>query len=350
MKRRCFSFGLAGLGARILATAAAGRSGMAELGSVAGLVGVAAGPGLARAQAPDYPSRPLRLVVPYPPGASTDQLGRMVAQKLSQAFGQSVVVENRAGASGNIGTEAVAKAAPDGYTIVLGTDATHAANAHFMAAPTFDPLRDFTPLTMAAANPIVLVVNPSVPAATLRELLDYGRANPDRFAYGSSGTGSPHHLAGELLRQQTGVPFTHVSYRGGSPAVNDVLGGQIPMVFASLVTVLPMIKAGRLRAIAITQSTRYAGLPDVPTVGETVPGFEMNSWLGFFGPAGLPEPVTRRLSQELVRALRDPDTQSRLDAGGLIVVANTPAEFAAQVRKDFEQRGRLIRAANIKPE
>ena len=298
--------------------------------------------------AQDYPNKALRLVVAYPPGASSDALARSVAQKMSQNMGQPIVVDNRAGASGNIGTEHVAKQAADGYTFMLGTDATHAANMHLTATPSFHPIRDFTPLTLAALNPIVLVVNPAVPARTLRELVDYGRANPDKIAYGSSGSGSPHHLAGELLRQVSGVPFLHVPYKGGAQAVTDVLGGQIPMVFSSLITVLPHIRSGKLRAIALTQATRYAGLPEVPTFAETLPGFEMNSWLGFFAPAGLPEAVTRRLNEELVKALRDPEVQPRLDAGGLIVTTLSPADFAAMVRKEYEQRGRLISAAGVK--
>ena len=298
--------------------------------------------------AQDYPNKALRLVVAYPPGASSDALARSVAQKMAQSLGQPVVVDNRAGASGNIGTEHVAKQAADGYTFMLGTDATHAANMHLTATPSFHPIRDFTPLTLAALNPIVLVVNPAVPARTLRELVDYGRANPDKIAYGSSGSGSPHHLAGELLRQVSGVPFLHVPYKGGAQAVTDVLGGQIPMVFSSLITVLPHIRSGKLRAIALTQATRYAGLPEVPTFAETLPGFEMNSWLGFFAPAGLPEAVARRLNEELVKALRDPEVQPRLDAGGLIVTTLSPADFAAMVRKEYEQRGRLISAAGVK--
>ena len=298
--------------------------------------------------AQDYPNKALRLVVAYPPGASSDALARSVAQKMSQNMGQPIVVDNRAGASGNIGTEYVAKQAGDGYTFMLGTDATHAANMHLTATPSFHPIRDFTPLTLAALNPIVLVVNPAVPARTLRELVDYGRANPDKIAYGSSGSGSPHHLAGELLKQVSGVPFLHVPYKGGAQAVTDVLGGQIPMVFSSLITVLPHIRSGKLRAIALTQATRYAGLPEVPTFAETLPGFEMNSWLGFFAPAGLPEAVTRRLNEELVKALRDPEVQPRLDAGGLIVTTLSPTDFAAMVRKEYEQRGRLISAAGVK--
>lgn len=299
---------------------------------------------------PEYPNKPLRMVVPYPPGASTDSLGRIVAQKISVSLGQPVVVDNRGGASGNIGSDFVAKSAADGYTLMVGTDATHTANLFLTAAPTFHPVKDFTALTQAVANPIVLVVHPGIPAKNLAELIAYCKQHPGQLAYGSSGTGSPHHLAGELLKQLTGVPFVHVAYRGGGPAVTDLLGGQIPMVFSSLITVLPHIKSGKLKAIGFTQSSRYPGLPQVPTFAETLPGFEMNSWLGFFAPAKLPPAVTKRLQSELVKALRDNEVSAKLDSMGLMVVANSAEDFAEQVRKELEQRGKLIQQAGIKPE
>ena len=305
-------------------------------------------PGLALAQ--NYPDKPIKLVVPYPPGASTDAVGRMVGQKVAAALGQPVVVDNRGGASGNIGTEVVARAAPDGYTFGLGTDATHAANFFMQEKPSFDPLKDFTPLAIAAMNPIVLVVHPSVPANNLTELIAYAKANPNRSGYGSSGTGSPHHLAGELLKQRTGVNFVHVPYRGGGPAVTDVLGNQIPMVFASVITVLPHIKEGRLKAIGVTGAKRYEGLPSVPTLGETLQGFEMPSWLAFFGPAKMPEPIARRLSDELVKALNDPEVKAKLNAAGMEWVGGGPAELTAIQRKDSEMKGKLIKANNIKPD
>lgn len=297
-----------------------------------------------------YPERPIRLVVPYPPGASTDILGRTVAEKMSASLGQQVIVDNKGGASGNIGAEFVSRAEPDGYTFMVGTDATHAANYHLMAKPTFHPIENFTPLTLAVANPVVLIVHPSIPVKTVSELVDYVKAHPDKGSFGSSGIGSPHHLAGELLRQMSGAPLVHVSYRGGGPAMTDVLGGQIPMIFASVVTALPHIKSGKVRAIGVTQTSRYPGLPDVPAIAETLPGFEMNSWLAFFAPAKLSPTLTAKLNQEIVKALRAPDVREKMDAGGLVVVANSPEEFAAQQKRDFEQRGRLIKSAGIKAE
>ncbi len=303
-------------------------------------------PSLATAQT--YPDKQIRLVVPYPPGASTDSLGRMVAQKISVALGQTVVVDNRAGASGNIGSELVSKAAPDGYTFLLGTDATHAANMNMVPNPPFNPVRDFTPLSLAALNPIVLVVHPSIAANNIRELVALVKSNPSKGSYGTSGSGSPHHLSGELLKQRSGAPLTHVPYRGGGPALNDVMGGQIPMIFASAITVIPHIQSGRVRAIAVTGAQRYEGLPNVPTIAETYEGFDMPSWLAFFGPANMPEAISRRLSEEINKALLEPETKNKLTTSGLIVVGGGSAELGATVKREFELRGKLIREANIK--
>lgn len=305
-------------------------------------------PTLSRAQ--DYPDHALRLVVPYPPGASTDAVSRIVGAKAATTLGQSIIVDNRGGASGNIGTEIVAKAAPDGYTFGLGTDATHAANAHLFRHPAFDPLKDFTPLALAAMNPIVLVVNPACPAKNLAELVAWVKANPSKGGFGSSGTGSPHHLAGELLRMRTGAPFVHVPYRGGGPALNDTLAGQISILFASAITVLPHIKTGKLRALGVTTPKRYAGLPDVPAIAETLPDFDVPSWLAFFGPAKLPAPIARRLSDALVGALRDPEVNEKLTVNGMEVVAGGPEQLAALQRKDYEFKGKLIREAGIHAE
>jgi tripartite-type tricarboxylate transporter receptor subunit TctC len=304
-------------------------------------------PGALTAQSA-WPDRPVRLVVPYPPGASTDALGRMVAQKVSAAIGQPVVVENRAGASGIIGTEHVARAAPDGYTFLLGTDSTHASSTHMTATPSYHPIRDFTPLTLAAANPIVLVTHPGVPARTLPELVEWLRRNPDKGGFGSSGAGSPHHLSGELLRERSGASFVHVPYKGGAPAIADLIGGQISMVFASAITILPHVQSGRLRAIAVTSASRYPGLPEVATVAETYAGFEMSSWLAFFAPANLPTPIQTRLSSEIRRAISDQENRDKLAAGGLIVVASDPAELARVVEREFAARGRLIREAGLR--
>jgi tripartite-type tricarboxylate transporter receptor subunit TctC len=302
------------------------------------------------ALAQSYPDKPIRLVVPYPPGASTDAVGRIVGQKLSANIGQTVIVDNRAGASGNIGTEFVSRSAPDGYTFVMGTDATHASNSFLTANPTFDPIKDFTPLAIVAMNPIALVVHPSVPAKDLNELVAWIKANPGKGGFGSSGTGSPHHLAGELLKARTGAPLIHVPYRGGGPALNDLMGGQISLLFASAITVVPHIQSGKVKAIALTSAKRSGILPNVPTMGESLDGFEMPSWLAFFGPAKMPDAVTRRLSDELVKVLSDPDVRARLTAAGMDVVAGGQAELTELQRREYQSRGKLIRDANIKGE
>ena len=302
------------------------------------------------ALAQSYPDKPIRLVVPYPPGASTDAVGRIVGQKLSANIGQTVIVDNRAGASGNIGTEFVGRSAPDGYTFVMGTDATHASNSFLTANPTFDPIKDFTPLAIVAMNPIALVVHPSVPAKDLNELVAWLKANPGKGGFGSSGTGSPHHLAGELLKARTGAPLMHVPYRGGGPALNDLMGGQISLLFASAITVVPHIQSGRVKAIALTSAKRSGILPNLPTMGESLDGFEMPSWLAFFGPAKMPDAVTRRLSDELVKVLSDPEVRARLTAAGMDVVAGGQAELAELQRREYQSRGKLIRDANIKGE
>lgn len=295
-----------------------------------------------------YPDKPIRLVVPYPPGASTDAAARLIGQKVSALLGQAVVIDNRGGASGNIGTEYVARQPADGYTFVLGTDATHAANHHLVAKPTFNPLEDFTPLALIAMNPVVLVVHPSVPANTLREYIEGVRSGKIQGAYGSSGTGSPHHLAGELLKSRTGASLVHIAYRGGGPAVADLLGGQIPAVLASVITVLPHIQAGKLRALAVTDTTRYSGLPNVPTIGETYEGFDVPSWLALFAPAKLPEPVSRKLGGAIQTALQDAEIKTKLDSAGLVVPADPSPHALSQLQKrDYALKGKIIRDAGI---
>ncbi|HEY8709071.1 MAG TPA: tripartite tricarboxylate transporter substrate binding protein [Burkholderiaceae bacterium] len=304
----------------------------------------------AAAMGQGYPNRPIRLVVPYPPGASTDAVARIVGQKMAEDLGQPVIVDNKGGASGNIGSDFVAKAAPDGYTLLLGTDATHTANYFLFKNFPYDPIRDFTPLTMAAKNIVVLVANPAFPPNNIRELIDYAKKNPGKLSYGSAGTGSPHHLAGALLNQLAGIDIQHVPYKGGGPAANDVLGGQIPMIYASLVGVLQQIKVGKLKVLGVTEKTRYSGLPDVPAIGETVPGFSMSSWLGFFAPAHLPAAIQARLHASLVKALASPEVAAKLNAQGLLVVGDTPEQFAAQQKADFEQRGALVKSIGLQPE
>jgi tripartite-type tricarboxylate transporter receptor subunit TctC len=302
------------------------------------------------AWAQSYPQKPITIIVPYPPGATTDITARTVGEKLHASLGQPVIVDNRSGASGNIGSSLAARSAPDGYTLVLGTDATHATNVFLFKNPGFDPVKDFAPITLAVRNIIGLAVNPAVPASSVRELIGYAKTHPNALAFGSSGTGSPHHLAGELLKQMAGIQMVHVPYRGGGPAVADLLGGQIPMAFLSLAAVVPQAKAGKIKLLAILEGERYPPLPDVPTVAETVPGVEISSWLGFFAPAGTPASIIDILNHEIVKALKAPDVMEKLEPLGLAVVGNAPAEFAAIVKSDLKRRGEIIRASGLEAE
>jgi tripartite-type tricarboxylate transporter receptor subunit TctC len=313
------------------------------------LVAVLAFPLIALAQA--WPSKPIRLVVPYPPGGSTDLLARTIGQKVGEALGQQIIVDNRAGAGGMLGSEIVARAAPDGYTILLGTGATHGLTLLLSKAIPYDPVKDFTPITAAVEVPIILCVSLQVPAATARELVDYAKKNPGKLAYGSSGTGSPHHLSGELLRQVAGIDVVHVPYKGAAPAVQDLIGSQIPMVFTTLSTALPHIKAGKIRAIGFVEAKRQPSVPEIPTIGESVPGYVMPaSWLGFFAPAGLPDPILRRLNAEIVKAVQSPDVKAKLETAGMPVVGTGSEEFAKMVKDDIETFRKIVNAAGIKPE
>jgi len=310
---------------------------------------VLAVPLIAFAQA--WPAKSIRLVVPYPPGGSTDLLGRAVAQKLGESLGQQIVVDNRGGANGTLGSDMVARAAPDGYTFLLGTGATHGITSLMSKAVPYDPVKDFTPITAAAEVPIVLVTHPGVPAASVKELLEYGRKNPGKLSFGSSGTGSPHHLAGELFKQVSGIDMVHVPYKGAGPAVQDLLGGQIPLVFTTLSTALPHIKGGKLRALGLVEAKRQPSAPEIPTIGESISGYAMpRSWLGFFAPAGLPDAILKRYNAGIVSAVRSPDVRTKLEAAGMPVVGTSSEEFARMVREDIETFRKIVNGAGLKPE
>lgn len=308
---------------------------------LAAVLASAAHPG---AWAQTYPSKPIRIVVPYPPGGTADVLARILGQRIAEHLGQTVIVDNRGGAGGNIGTELVAKAAPDGYTLVLGTVATHGINSHATRKIPYDPVRDFAPIAALAQNIICVAANPSLPVHSIRELVDYAKQNPGKLSFASSGTGTPHHLAGELLNQMAGIDMVHVPYKGATPAVLDTMTGQVQIGFLSLATALPHIKAGKLRILAVVEGARSPSMPDVPTVGETVKGFEISSWLGLFAPAGTPPEIVKKLNAEVVRTLTSPDTRASLEVQGLNIVVNSPEQFAAQVKLDYERWGRLIKS------
>ena len=304
---------------------------------------------LASAQA--WPDKPVKLIVPYPPGASTDALGRIIGQKVSAALGQPVVVDNRAGASGNIGTEALARASADGYTFGLGTDATHASNVHLVEKAPFQPLRDFTPLALAAMNPIVLVVHPSVPANNLQELVALSKARPATIRYASPGVGSSLHLAGELFKQHTGTDLLHVAYKGTGPAMNDVLGGTVPLMFTNLPAALPHLQSGKLIALGITEAQRSSVAPKIPTLAEQgIQGVNVTSWYGLLAPAGTPAVVVEQLARDAAEFLSQPDVKERLTAQGMAQNTMTPAAFAKEMRDETAVWAGVIKSRNIKAE
>lgn len=298
-----------------------------------------------------YPARPIRVVAPFPPGASIDIVARTIGQKMSESMGQPFVIENKAGASGAIGTELLARAAPDGYTIGIGNPSTHVLPIALKRKVRYDGVKDFTPLSAIAKNILAIVVDPALPVKSIRELVDYARRNPGTISYGTPGNGTSHHLIGEMLNEVAGIDMLHVGYRGGGPAITDLLSGQIPAGVASLTTVMPFVKSGRIRVIAILDDRRYPDLPDVPTGIESFPGFEAKaSWTGMFGPAGLPAEIVARLHAELRKALGDPDVRRRLEANGFEVIGSSPAEFRTLLDSDIALWSRIARARNINVE
>ena len=303
----------------------------------------------AHAQSPDAdPSRGITIVVPFTAAGATDILARIVAQKLSEKFDKSVVVENRPGAGGNIGTALVAKSPPDGYTLVMATIGTHAINSSLYKSMPYDAVRDFTPLTRVAMVPTVLVVNKDAPYNTVQELIAYGKANPGKLTFGSSGNGTTLHLSGELFKLRTGVQMTHIPYKGSTPAIADLMGGQISMVFDNMPSVIQHIKGGRLKALGVTSSTRNAQLPEVPTIEESgVPGYEVWSWFGLLAPAGTPEAVIDRLNREIVAIIRQPDVNTRILELGSVPTPETSAEFGAFIRAETDKWARVVREAGV---
>jgi tripartite-type tricarboxylate transporter receptor subunit TctC len=262
-----------------------------------------------------------------------------------------VVVDNRPGAGGNVGAGQAARAPADGYTLMIGTDAMMTSNLHLYKSMPFDPLKDFTPITSIGANIICLAVNTQrLPVNSVPELIAHAKANPGKLQYGSSGIASPHHLAGELLAQKAGIQIVHVPYRGGGLAVNDLLGGHIPMAFLSLSAAVPQLATGKIKIIALVEKTRYAAMPDVPIIAETLPGYEMSSWLAFFAPAATPAPVVTRLNQTMVKILNEEPVKEKLAKLGLVVNAGKPEEVTEIIRKGIATRGELVKAANIQPE
>jgi len=292
-------------------------------------------------------TRPIRLVVPWAPGGTTDILARIVAEPLGQALGQPVLVENRSGASGNVGSDIVAKAPPDGHTILFGSMSTHAMNHALMRSMPFDGVADFTPLAMLGFAVNTMVVHPSVPARTVPEFIEHARANPDRIAYASAGPGSTNHLCAALLESMAGIRMVHVPYRGGQPAVTDTVAGQTQLLFSAATQTMPHVEGGRLRLLAVTEASRWSRRPEVPTVGETVPGYEMAVWYGAFGPKGMDPALQQRLNAELNRVMELPAVKDRLAGMGVEVAPESTAAFAQRLRADAEKWGALIRRLGI---
>ena len=303
------------------------------------------------AAAQTYPSRPVNLIVGFAPGGGTDTVARVMQKKMAEYLGQSVVVENRAGAGGTIAAAVVAKAEPDGYTILLATIAALAVAPHLNSKLPYDPIKDFAPVSMATESGNVLVVHPSVPVKTLAEFIKLANSKPGGIAYGTSGVGSAGHLAGELFRLTAKVNLTHVPYKGGGPAMSDLLGGQIPSVFASATTATPQVQSGKLVALGSTGSKRSQALPNVPTIAEQgFPGYEATNWYAFVAPAKTPRAVVSRLNREIVRTLNDPDTHAAILKQGEEPTPSTPEELGAKIKREHATWGRVIRDAGIPKE
>ena len=298
-----------------------------------------------------YPAKPVRVVVPYPPGGAPDLVTRLIAQKISVPLGQPVVVENRAGASSIIGAEYVARAAPDGYTLLLGTTTTHVTNMLLIRKLPYDAFKDFTPITAVLEPVTSLVVHPSLPVNSVQELVAYAKRNPGKISYSSTGIGSVFHLAGEIFNLVSGVDMVHVPYKGAVQALADTIAGRVEVSYAALGNSLPQVRAGKLKMLAVLEGTRVASLPEVPTVKESVPGFEKPSgWYAFFGPAGLPLPIVSRLNAEIVKVLQTPEIRSGFEANAQLVIASSPAELAALMKKTFDTFVKAIEVAGLKPE
>jgi tripartite-type tricarboxylate transporter receptor subunit TctC len=304
-------------------------------------------PGLTHAQNTAYPARPIKFIVPITPGGSNDVVARVIAQKLTEQWGQAVTVDNRPGAGMNLGADLVAKSPPDGYTWLLGANNIFVTNPHVGKTP-FDVFKDFTPISQVALVPFVLVVHPSVPAKNVAELVAYAKANPDKLNYGSSGNGSPQQLASEMLNHAAGIQMQHVPYKGAVPAITDLLGGRIQVFIGAVNSLLPHIKEGKLRLIAGAGGKRFAAFPDVPAIAETVPGVALDVWLGVFMPAGVPKDMVAKVNTDIARVLQLPDVKANLSGQGIEPAPSSPEALAATIKDDYARWGKVIREANIK--
>ncbi len=297
----------------------------------------------------NYPDRPIRIIVTFPPGGPTDIIARTVGQKLAEKWGQPVVVDNRAGAGGNIGTDLAAKAAPDGYTLLLSNFGPLAISPFVYSKLPYDPVKDLAPITLAATAWFFVVTHPAVPVTSIKELIALAKAKPDQIAFASAGNASPSHLASALFQSNAGIRLIHVPYKGGAPSVGAVIAGEVQMAIESPPPIVPQVKAGKLRALGAARANRSPLLPEVPTVSEAgLPGFEVGSWYGFHAPAGTPKPIIDKLHAEMVKAMNTPELRERFASVGAETIANTPAQYGAFVESELKKWGAVIKAAGVK--
>ncbi|UFS66861.1 tripartite tricarboxylate transporter substrate binding protein [Paracoccus denitrificans] len=309
------------------------------------LLGAAMALGLAGAAAAEYPERPITLVIPFAAGGSTDVVGRIVADRMSQELGQQVIVQNVGGAGGSLGAAQVAKADPDGYTILMATVATHALNPLILKQKPYDPVEDFAPVSLLVLVPNVLAVNPELPVNTVQELIDLSKSEP--LAYASSGNGTPLHLSGELFKAMAGIDLTHIPYKGSGPALTDVLGNQVPIIFDNLPSASGHIASGKLRALGVTTAERAPSFPDVPAIAETLPGYETYTWNALFAPAGTPPEAIEALNKAALTAMADPAVADRMKEFSATIVASTPEELAEHVKAEMAKWEPVVRDANV---
>jgi tripartite-type tricarboxylate transporter receptor subunit TctC len=295
-----------------------------------------------------YPSKPVRIIVNFPAGGIADLYARIIGAKVQESWGQPVVIENRTGAGGNIGAEAVAKSAPDGYTLNMSAIGPHAVNVSLFSKMPYDPVKDFAPIALVLEAEGLLVVHPSVPANNVPELIAYARSNPGKLTFASAGMGTASHLAGELFKTMAKVEMTHVPYKGNVPAITDLLAGQTSLLFATMPTVLPHAKAGKLRALATIGAGRSAAAPELPTIGESLKGFEVNNWIGLFAPAGTPPEIVKRWNGEVMRVMQSPEIQARLPNEGARFSPNTPEQFAAFVKGEIAKWAPVVKASGAR--
>jgi len=302
------------------------------------------------AQVATYPNHQIKIISPFATGGIADGFSRIIAQGLSEAFGQPVIVENKTGGGGNIGADFVAKSPADGYTLIMGSIGTHAVNPYLVKSMPYDPFKDFVPVAFVLDAEGLLAVNPSVPVKNVSELISYIKANPGKVSYGSGGIGTASHLAGEVFILTAKVDMTHVPYKGNALAITDLIGGQIQLMFATMPTILPYVKSDKLRGLAVTGATRDSSMPDLPSMSETLPGFDVKNWIGLFAPAGTPPAIVKKLNAEVGKIMQQPAVQKKLESEGAKYYVMSPEAFGAFQKKESARWGKIIKSAGIKPE